>query len=430
MAMVSSFRRISESRPRLRLPLKRIGVRERNPYRPRVELLEDRCLLAWSAIGPAPQQQSGGPVTGRVTALAFAKVQIQAAPTLFLGSAGGGVWSSTLSMGRAHYFGALTDNFPVIDSASGLGAGAIDVGTIAIDPNDTIGTIYVGTGEPNGSGDSRYGTGILKSTDGGNTFQLIATGTADRPQAFFRHAFSKIIVDPRNGSVLYAAVVPALDGGFRLVNRDDGIYKSTDGGNTWVQLTRNGQWATGIDVTDLDYTWNSSANPPTLTLFAGIHNGQTGGGGGVWWSSDDGNNWNPPYQMVGFAPSGYINRIALAADHRSGRYVVYAAVANFEKNNSLESVYLSGDNGVTWRDLNPQATSFTVLSDNEITATVPGASAAGTIDVIVTNQTGRSTGIFSTVVTPASLTTVTAVQQGTIPTISGRVADLRGQATR
>lgn len=354
MAMFPAFRLAGEKlwlKPGARI--ERLGVCKRKRLRLVLELLEDRCLFAWSAIGPAPQQQAGGPVTGRITALAITKTHIQQAPTLFLGAAGGGVWDSIDFMTTSPHYGPLTDNFPVIDPTSGIGAGAIDVGAIAVDPNDPIGTIYIGTGEPNRTYDSRYGTGVLKSTDGGNTFQLIATGTASRPTAFFREAFSKIIVDPRSSSILYASVVPVApsEGGIGL-NPDDRIYKSTDGGVTWVELTNGGQWSLGIDVTDLDYTWNANATPPSFTLFVGIQNGQTAGG--VWRTFDDGNTWVMP-QNIGFATANRINRIALAADHRSGGQYVYAAVANFENNNTLESVYQSQNNGDTWTDLNPQA---------------------------------------------------------------------------
>lgn len=145
----------------------------------------------------------------------------------------------------------------------------IDTGAIAVDPKDPTGeTIYVGTGAPNRSGDDLYGSGILKSTDGGNTFQLIATGSVDNPEAFFREAFAKII--------------------------------------------------------------------------------------GVWRSSTDGMSWDPP-RNVGFARAGDVNRVALAADHRSGRQTVYAAVANFSQTGrTLESVYFTTNNADTWEDLRPQ----------------------------------------------------------------------------
>lgn len=95
MAMLSA-QRLAASRLRSTLQLTWPRTRGRKRYRPTVELLEDRCLLAtWSSIGPAPQQQTGGAVTGRVYALAIAPTQNQGSPTLFLGAATGGVWSST-----------------------------------------------------------------------------------------------------------------------------------------------------------------------------------------------------------------------------------------------------------------------------------------------------------------------------------------------
>jgi hypothetical protein len=209
-------------------------------------------------------------------------------PTLFLGAAGGGIWTSTTFTGATPSYTPKTDNFSITDLSTGLGAGAIDVGSIAVDPNSATGTIYVGTGEANYSLDSRYGTGILKSTDGGDTFQLIATGTSAKPEAFFRHAISKIIVDPNDSDNIYASVVPVIVNGGDAA--DNGIYQSDDGGATWTQIAGGGTGKIGdkITVTDMDYTWNSTTG--TLTLYAGVENGSSNEGG-IWKSTDDGSTW-------------------------------------------------------------------------------------------------------------------------------------------
>jgi hypothetical protein len=88
--------------------------------------------------------------------------------------------------------------------SSGIQAGAIDTGSVAVAYNadGSINAVYVGTGEANYSPDSRYGTGILKWTRGDTNFKLVATGTADNPTAFVGRSISKIIVDPRNNQIL------------------------------------------------------------------------------------------------------------------------------------------------------------------------------------------------------------------------------------
>jgi hypothetical protein len=309
---------------------------------------------------------SGEAVSGRISALAIANTHIQQVPTLFLGAAGGGVWTSISFTGDNPSYTPETDNLSITNADSGLGAGAIDVGSIAVDPNDTIGTIYVGTGEANGYGgsDSRYGTGILKSTDGGNTFKLIATGTAASPQAFFRHAISKIIVDPRNSKNLYAAVVsvPSANGGMpNGANQDDGIYRSQDAGATWVKITsgpqRGPQIGNIINVTDMDYTWNKATN--SLTLFAGVADGGNKEGG-IWRSTDDGASWGQIGNTTGTIrtsdseavhPSD-VWRVALAADHTSGGTNIFAVI--IKPGGSVLDVFKAwtGD-GRNWRGFGP-----------------------------------------------------------------------------
>jgi hypothetical protein len=157
---------------------------------------------------------------------------------LFLGAAGGGIWRSTDFTNVNPTWTSLTDfvglsgNSP-IDPKTGDGVGAIDVGCITVDPTNAQ-TVYVGTGN-----DSRYGTGILKSTDGGNTFRLV-TQVAPQLDPFFRRAVTQIIVDPTYPSILYASVVSA--GITNAAPRaGDGIYVNKSGGvGAWTKLTSNG----------------------------------------------------------------------------------------------------------------------------------------------------------------------------------------------
>jgi hypothetical protein len=209
-----------------------------------LEELEDRCLLtgpgmSWIPLGPSPQLDPygingvGGPAeaaSGRVTALTFGTYQNQ--PALFAGTAGGGVWRSTDYSAATPHWTPLTDNIGnAIDPASGLGAGVIDTGALFASGSN----LYDGTGEAN-SGDGRYGTGIAKSTNGGDAWALV-TGSTSNPTAFYQHSISKIIKDPAGN--LYAAVVPsdltATDLGADANNL--GIYESTDNGATWTKIT-------------------------------------------------------------------------------------------------------------------------------------------------------------------------------------------------
>jgi hypothetical protein len=112
---------------------------------------------SWSSIGPQPIDTPYGAsvVSGRVTALA---IDPSNPSIVYLGGAQGGVWKTT--NGGASWS-------PLTDTQASLA-----IGSIALDPTNSS-TVYVGTGEENFSGDSYYGAGILKSTDGGTTWAHI-----------------------------------------------------------------------------------------------------------------------------------------------------------------------------------------------------------------------------------------------------------------
>ena len=135
---------------------------------------------SWQSIGPnqakypavLDQFLAGGKeytASGRVTALAIGGCKKTSKCSLYLGAAGGGVWAAdnaTDQNGNVHWQfkgGSLPSNA---------------VGSLLVDPSDPTGnTVYVGTGEPNASGDSEAGLGIYKSTDGGNTWALVPGST-------------------------------------------------------------------------------------------------------------------------------------------------------------------------------------------------------------------------------------------------------------
>jgi photosystem II stability/assembly factor-like uncharacterized protein len=115
---------------------------------------------------------------------------------------------------------------PLTDNQATLAMGAI-----ALAPSNPN-IIYAGTGEPDNSNDSFYGRGILKSTDAGATWTLL-TGNAGVNE-FDRKNIAKIVVDPTNANTVYVAVTQGTYNGILSTN---GIYKSTDGGQTWTNST-------------------------------------------------------------------------------------------------------------------------------------------------------------------------------------------------
>jgi hypothetical protein len=178
--------------------------KHRPPATLEVERLEDRIVPA-TPLGPGLQINGtrdltgtlAEDVTGRITALAIGQDE-SGTPAAFLGSASGGIFRSTNFTTNSPTWTPLTDSAgmngtgtgPAVDPQTGFGAGAIDVGSIAVDPTNPR-IIYAGTGEPTSG---RYGTGVLMSIDGGDSFRLLPVTGAP----FFRHSISKIIVDPLN----------------------------------------------------------------------------------------------------------------------------------------------------------------------------------------------------------------------------------------
>lgn len=256
----------------------------------------------WTLIGPRPTGAGSTNVTaGRVNAIA---IDPRDNNTVYIGAAEGGVWKTT--DGGANWT-PLTDDQPSIAN-----------GAIALDPTNPD-IVYVGTGEENFAQDSYYGAGILKSTDGGNTWTnivgpflrafigamaihpsngqvLLCTTSAgiwrseDGAANWTRvltGVGTSVLFDPTNGDIAYAALGNV--GGSSL----NGVYKSTDGGKTWSP--RNGSGDNAIPAQDTGRISIAMANSNTSTLFASIENTATGSNGrllGIWKTTDGGQTWN------------------------------------------------------------------------------------------------------------------------------------------
>ena len=263
---------------------------------------------AWTSLGPAPIRGSfyGGTASGRVDAIVVAPNG-----EIFIGSAGGGVWSST--DGGAHWV-THTDQV-----SSGLAIGAL-----AVDPTDPQ-VIYAGTGEGESCGDCFYGGGVLKSTDGGATWTVINPGGM-----FTGVDFTGLVVDPSAPQRLYAST-------------SSGLYESSDGGASWAQpSTGTGDFSDAASAVVLD-----PAHPATVYLATP--------GVGIQESSDGGLNFDT---LAGGLPApATFGVTALAIGTPSSSYpnadqTLYAAVAlngATDPNNQGElSMYKSTDGGASW----------------------------------------------------------------------------------
>src|SRR5258705_8455466 len=126
----------------------------------------------WQPIGPNQVASVAyGNVTGRVTAIAIDPADTTG-NTVYLGTTGGGVWKSTNAAGPAASvsFVPLTDTLPVFSANAGTAAiPSLSIGAISVQS----GLVLASSGDPNDASDSFYGSGLLRSADGGLTWTLI-----------------------------------------------------------------------------------------------------------------------------------------------------------------------------------------------------------------------------------------------------------------
>jgi photosystem II stability/assembly factor-like uncharacterized protein len=226
----------------------------------------------------------------------------------------GNVWKTT---------NAGTTWQPIFDNQ-----GSYSIGSVTIDPNNPN-IIWVGTGEDVGGRHVGFGDGIYKSTDGGNSWTNMELESSEH--------LSNIIVHPENSDVVWVAAEGPLwsSGGER------GLYKTTDGGNTWENKLSGNEW-TGvtdilIDPRDPDVlyaaTWQRHR---TVAAYMG-----GGPGSGIHKSTDGGENWT---ELTKGLPSSNMGKIGLAISPQDPDYV-YAAI---ELDRRTGGVFMSDNRGESW----------------------------------------------------------------------------------
>lgn len=202
------------------------------------------------------------------------------------------------------------------------------LGCVAIDPSNPE-TIWVGTGENVSGRHVAWGDGVYRSRDGGRTWQQMGLPASEH--------IGKILVDPRDGNVVYVAA----EGPLWSAGGERGVYKTTDGGASWTAvLTINDD--TGI--TDLCF---DPSNPDTLYAAAyqrRRHVWAFMGGGpssGLYKTSDGGGNWR---QLSEGLPKGDMGKIGLAVSPANPN-LVYATI---EASEEERGCYRSLDKGESW----------------------------------------------------------------------------------
>jgi photosystem II stability/assembly factor-like uncharacterized protein len=262
-------------------------------------------------------------MSGRVSALAA--MQEGNRLTVYIGAASGGVWKS-LNGGTTYK--------PVFDKQP-----VQSIGAIAIDPTNPK-VIWVGTGESWTRNSVSIGDGIYRSVDGGDNWTNMGLRESER--------IAKILIDPTAPNTVYACV----PGKLWSDSEDRGVYKTTNGGQTWTRILKGSNASTGCSMMSMDAT-----NPQTI--FAGMwdfrRKGWTfrsGGDGetapsasGLFKSTDGGSTWNDlNAESAKGLPTKPWGRVAVTVAP-SNPNVVYAFIEAVPPKNAL---YRSADGGRTW----------------------------------------------------------------------------------
>ena len=223
------------------------------------------------------------------------------------------------------------------------------MGALAIAPSDTQ-QVWAGTGEPNSRNSIEPGKGIYKSTDGGNTWKLMGLEKTEH--------IGRIAVHPTNPNIVYVA---ALGAAWRT-NPDRGLYKTEDGGTTWNLVKfisdKAGFIDVGIDPKNPDIVWASSWERIRGPYFL-----KSGGpGSALWKSTDAGKTWTEikgegwPTTEKGrisfsiFPPNGNVVYAMVEADSVRGR------PAGSPRQTLANGLYRTLDGGRTWERTNTNNT--------------------------------------------------------------------------
>ena len=290
----------------------------------------------YRSIGPAGQG-------GRFTDFA---VPLQQPYTVYASLGSGGLWKT---VNNGHSWEAIFDFEK-----------SYSIGDIAVAPSNPN-IVWVGTGEANSSRSTYWGDGMYKSTDAGKTWKNMGL-----PES---HHIARIVIHPSNPDVLYVAAL----GHLYSENPDRGLYKTSDGGQTWQKVLFVDNRTGCADVV------MNPQNPNVL--YAAMYDKlrlpwtyQIGGfGSGIHKSTDGGKTWK---KLTKGLPSGIIGRIGLTIYPKNPN-VLYAVVENANKPGMTAEdrwkevlagkssggmidgeVYRTDDGGASWLKVSPEKQSI------------------------------------------------------------------------
>src|SRR5213082_2241382 len=213
------------------------------------------------------------------------------------------------------------------------------IGAITVDPQSPK-TIWVGTGEAWTRNSTSIGDGIYKSTDGCDSWHNIGLPNSER--------ISRILVDPKDSNTVYACV----PGKLWSDSDDRGLYKTTDGGKTWTKILRGPNPSTGCSQISM-----SSEDPKVLfagmwdfrrkgwTFRSGGESPTSRSGSGFFKTTDGGATWQElDEKSANGLPAKPWGRIAVALAPSKSE-VVYAMIES-----TRSALFRSDDSGKTWQE--------------------------------------------------------------------------------
>ncbi|MGH9481236.1 MAG: WD40/YVTN/BNR-like repeat-containing protein, partial [Terriglobales bacterium] len=270
------------------------------------------AALRWRSVGPY--------TGGRATTVAGIADQ----PNVFyMGTAGGGLWETD---DYGHNWKNISDK----DFKNG------NIGAMAVAPSDPK-IIYVGTGDSAPRNTVLTGEGMYKSSDGGKTWAFIGLGET--------HMITWILVDPQNPEIAYVAAL----GHLFAPNPERGVFKTTDGGQTWKKILYvnpdTGAITMAMDPSNPQVVyaamWQMSRSHWTFA--------SGGPGSGIYKSADGGGSWTNITHRPGL-PAGIFGKVGIAVAP-SDPNVVYALIqADYQ--GQAGGLFRSGDAGQSWSLIN------------------------------------------------------------------------------
>ena len=240
----------------------------------------------------------------------------------YFGATGGGLWKTT--DGGENWF-PVTDF--QITSAS--------VGAVAVSETDPD-LVFIGTGETCIRGNILPGDGVYRSRDAGETWEHVGFEES--------HGISKIRIHPTNPDIIYVASF----GKYSAPSQERGVFRSTDGGDTWERVLYRDDQTGAIDLVidrndpDVLYAALWEAYRREYTMSSG------GPGSGMFKSTDGGDTWTEMTRRPGMPQDGVVGRIGVAVSSADSDRVY----ALFEHDEG--GLFRSDDGGDTWERVNDE----------------------------------------------------------------------------